>query len=309
MARWSMIRGPVLPQSRDRLWAIVSRRLELVESGLSLVAEGLDCSDGQHGPIDGLARDGAGAPVLVVLALDGDALLMPRLLSAVAFLERVGETLGQAVPEASFCSGAAARILVIGTDASAHSLADLERLHMPQLEISLLEPFRLAGTERFAVRRLGAIASAPVAAPAAAGFGGAALDAGQDAAWLSIQNLCERLDPAVRIDGDRFRRRISYCGRVLGHVALRDGALRATSDEYECVLATKADVRSFGDRLVRRYAECAGVGGLRAEPMRDTAPAVAARDSLRSTMSSALSAEEYAALSEPGSAVLRDSSG
>lgn len=295
-----MIRGPVLPQSRDRLWAIVARRLEVIESGLALVLEGLDCSEGQHGAVDGLARDGAGAPVLVVLALDGDALLLPRVLGAVAFLERIGGALASAVPEGNFAVGAEPRLLVIGTDASANCLADLARLQVAQVELCLLEPFRLAGGERFAVRRLGAAALPPAGGAQASAFGTFPLDAAQEASWQSVVKLCERLDPAVRIDGHRFRRRISYCGRALGQVTLRDGVLRAAAGAFEGMLATKADVRAFGDHLVRRYAECAGFGAAPAGACArdDGGFTTTRRDSLRSAIAPALSAEEYAALSE-----------
>lgn len=41
-----MIRGPVLPNARERLWALVASRLAVVEQGLELVESGLDCSHG-----------------------------------------------------------------------------------------------------------------------------------------------------------------------------------------------------------------------------------------------------------------------
>ena len=105
-----MIRGPVLPQSREALWALVVGRLEVIERGLTLVGEGFDCSDGQLGLVDALARDAAGAPVLLVLAIEGDALLLARTIAAADFLHRAGESLGAALPEAAFCSGAQGRV-------------------------------------------------------------------------------------------------------------------------------------------------------------------------------------------------------
>ena len=151
-----MIRGPVLPQLRDSLWSLVSRRLDAIERGLTLVVEGLDCSGGQLGQVDGLARDAMGGPVLVLLAVDGDALLSARVLSACEFLTRVGDSLVTAVPEANFCSGIGGRVLLVGTEASAASLELLRRLPLPAFQVCRLEPFRLAGTERFAVRWLSA---------------------------------------------------------------------------------------------------------------------------------------------------------
>ena len=83
-----MIRGPVLPQGRERLWALVAQRLAVIETGLELVSETLDCSGDRHGAIEGLCRDASGAPVLVALAVDGDAMLLPRILAAAEFLDR-----------------------------------------------------------------------------------------------------------------------------------------------------------------------------------------------------------------------------
>src|SRR5687768_16439437 len=83
--RCGMIRGPVLPQSRDSLWALVANHLDSIESGLVLAMKDLDCSDGQLGPIEGLARDANGAPVLVLLAVENDALLSARVLRAIEF--------------------------------------------------------------------------------------------------------------------------------------------------------------------------------------------------------------------------------
>ncbi|MBP8299355.1 MAG: hypothetical protein KA020_03235, partial [Planctomycetes bacterium] len=69
-----MIRGPVLPQMREGLWSLVAGRLEAIETGLLLVLEDLDCSAGRLGAVEGLARDAAGAPVLLTMATDGDAM-------------------------------------------------------------------------------------------------------------------------------------------------------------------------------------------------------------------------------------------
>ena len=119
-----------------------------------MVVEGLDCSGGQLGLVDGLARDAMGAPVLVLLAVEGDALLSARVLSACEFLTRIGDSLVAAVPEANFCCGIGGRVLLVGTDSAATSLESLRRLPLAAFHVCRLEPFRLAGTERFAVRWL-----------------------------------------------------------------------------------------------------------------------------------------------------------
>lgn len=324
-----MMRAAVLPQSRERLWGVVASRLDVIESGLELVLEGFDCSRGQHGLLDGLARDCTGAPVLIALAVSGDVMLVPRIVSATEFLERVGDGLATAVPEGSFCSGATPRVLVITTEVVGSNIPMLLRLGLPALEVCRLEPFRLAGSERFAVRWIESVpainasaACAPVGdVPVSNQVIGNeqfvdSLSGDQGDYWEAIARLCERLDPGVRIDGDRFRRRITWHGRSLGQALNVEGALRAiAADGSEHAILSKADVRAFGDLLVRQYAELAG---LRIKPTANThpdgEPAAKARptrsdrlgsgppkeDSLRSAMADALlSPEEFAALAGP----------
>jgi hypothetical protein len=310
-----MIRGPILPQLRESLWTLVSTRLDMVERGLELVLEGLDCSGGQLGLVEGLARDASGAPVLVLLAVDGDALLTARVLAAADFLQRLGDALVTAVPEARLCLGAVGRVLVVGTEAASASLDSLGRLPVPGLQVCRLEPFRIAGGERFAVRWL----------PAPAASGGAAAPSfvvpdEQRDLWRSVQELCSRIDPGVRIDGDRYWRRVSWQGRALADVRLVDGTLRAeVPGASPCDLLLASDVRSFGDRLLRRFVELAGLK-LEQSPAvdasvstREAAPRLAASgrragnrsdtESLRSVAAAArLSPEEYSALGGPASA-------
>ena len=316
-----MIRGPVLPQHRDSLWSLVARRLDAIERGLTLVVEGLDCSGGQLGPVDGLARDAMGGPVLVLLAVDGDALLSARVLSACEFLTRVGDSLVTAVPEANFCGGIGGRVLLVGTDASATSLELFRRLPLPAFQVCRLEPFRLAGTERFAVRWLSAEGtnSSPRLAPAPTPEFNVSKERSRD--WATLRSLCERIDPGVRIDGDRFWRRITWSGRLLGEVWSVEGELRAlTADGVQSTLAGAGEIRAFADQLMRQYMKVAGVASGDASPeeagaakTRDpkhrgasggrSSPIKAGEESLRSSLAAArLSPEEYSALG--GSAML-----
>jgi len=319
-----MIRGPVLPQLRDSLWSLVSRRLDAIERGLTLVVEGLDCSSGQLGLVDGLARDAMGGPVLVLLAVDGDALLSARVLSACEFLTRVGDSLVTAVPEANFCGGIGGRVLLVGTEASASSLELLRRLPLPAFQVCRLEPFRLAGTERFAVRWLSAegTASSPRMAVAPTPEFNVPKERSRD--WATLRSLCERIDPGVRIDGDRFWRRITWSGRLLGEVWSVEGELRAvTADGMQSTLSGAGEIRAFADQLMRQYMQymkVAGVASGNASP--EEAGAAKSREarhrgasgarsgsgkagdeSLRSSLAAArLSPEEYSALG--GSATL-----
>jgi hypothetical protein len=285
----SMIRGPVLPQSRDALWTFVSGRLHAIQPGLTLVFDGFECADGELGAIEGLARDADGAPVLVLLARDGDPLLAPRALAAAAFLERVGDGLALAIPEGGFRSGLTGRALVVavGGGAADGAARPLARQTAACLHVCALEPFRVAGKERFAVRWLrdaarpalppqagaGAAAmAAPVAAGAAADEPIAAPDRGDalaahgapsdtaQALWSRLEELCLRIDQGIRIDGENGQRRITWRDQTLAEVRTAADALHGTlPDGSEHALSRPADVGVFSNRLLRGYSRLAGL--------------------------------------------------
>lgn len=325
-----MIRGPVLPQQRDGLWALIAGRLEAIERGLTLVLEAVDCSGGQFGPVEGLARDAAGAPVLVLVAVEGDALLAARTLAAVEFLQRVGDGLVPAIPEAQLHPGAAGRVLVVGTETAAVALRQVTRLPLPSLFVCCLEPFRIAGTERFAVRwllagRPGTEASPIV--PAAASAPEFAVPAARREAWTKVLDRCERIDPDVRIDGDRYWRRITWRGHALGEIRLVDGALSGIcGGSTPRLLEHDGELRMFTDQVLRRFATVAGLsfapnlGAGTDGSRRETScrHAGGGRDvggteggnRLRAALAAArLSPEEYCALGGPPSSVGEDVDG
>lgn len=310
-----MIRGPVLPQIRERLWAIVAPRLEVVERGLEPIDEAFDCSGGQLGPIDCLARDALGAPVLVVLAVEGDTLLSARVLGAIEFLDRVGGALAAAIPEARLVPGAVGRVLVIGTEAAAVALGSLRRVVSSRLQTCMLEPFRIGGEERFAVRWLnvGTVSGEPVAAATAAAVEEFAAPSGQRAHWALLQRICERLDPEVHVAGERFTRRVTWRGHRLGEVVVRaEGLVGSTPGGADTVFAEERDVRNFADRLLRGYMAArqmdvgerprdagafAREGGSPSPVAHRASARSASPGSIRSTLAAArLSSEEYCAL-------------
>src|SRR5688572_18858763 len=141
-----MIRGPALSQPQPRLaaWGQIVDRLDTIERGLVLVLEGVDCSGGRFGLVDGLARDAMGAPVLLLAAVDGDGELAARAHAACEFLARVGNSLAAAVPEANLSPGARGRVLVVADDSANTSLELLRRLPLPGLHVCKLNPFRIA---------------------------------------------------------------------------------------------------------------------------------------------------------------------
>jgi hypothetical protein len=333
-----MIRGPVLPQSREALWPLVCTRLGRIETGLTLVHESFDCSDGALGPAAGLARDALGGAVLVLLAEDGDELLVARALSAGQFLQRVGDGLVRAVPEANLCSDVPSRVLIVGRESAASAIEQVAELPIVGLHACTLESFRLAGRDRFAVRWLvspGAVGSERSDWPEAA-------DRNQCPEfvppphrvdlWDALLGICVRIDASVTIDGDRYMRRISWSGNVLGEVRTVGGSLIASSGKaVVCDLRDIRDVNHFGNQLMRAFVGAAeldlGDGstldhGQYADREVATAPGTPASEvrdrlspgrpkirgskvqphaeSLRSSLAaSALSAEEYSALDDP----------
>ena len=272
-----MIRGPVLPQLRDSLWSLVSSRLDRIETGLTLVLESLDCSDGELGTVEGLARDSAGGAVLVMLAVDGDALLPARALSAGQFLSRVGDALVDAVPEANFCPGVPSRVLVVGIESAAAAIQQVCTLPIAGLHACTLAPFRVAGQERFAVRWLVASPRINDVAVERQAVEGVAVEAANPSGslqrpefvvppqctelWQAVLSICERIDSAVIVTGDRYSRSISWNGNLLGNVRAVNGVLVASfADGNTRDLGDLRDVRRFGDQLLRAYVRHAELG-------------------------------------------------
>lgn len=315
-----MIRGPLLPQLRASVWVKVAEQLCRIERGLELLLEGVDCSAGQFGLVEGLARDAMGAPVLVLVAVEGDALLSARAHAACEFLERVGASLPIAVPEAHLVAGMRGRVLVVGTESSALSLDLLCRLPMPGLEICRVETFRIAGRERLSVRWLDTGATRRVEGiDTAARMPEFEVPPSGRTMWEELRALCDRIDPGITWDGDRFSRRVTWQGQALARIEVADGLLWSLDPDGADAggsarhpLRGIDDVRRCLDGMLRRYARLAGlsfsaggddVGDEPATFADGTPPdAAAPRDdeSLRATLSATrLSAEEYSALGGP----------
>lgn len=282
-----MIRGPVLPKVRDSLWSLLSPRLEQLESGLTLVHEPLECGDAALGVVDGLARDAVGGPVAVMLALEGDTLLPARALAADRFLHRVGPALAQAVPEANFAHGVLGRVLVVGTEASAGLIDEVCALPLQSLMACTLEPFRVDGVERFAVRWVHGGSDAAEAPASQGGAAGFVAPAGREALWEEVQRLSARIDPAVEFSGDRFSRKILWNGYLLGELRTTDGALIARAATGLVLgIHDARDVRRFGDQMMRAFARHAKLtsskeqraGGRSARHGEPREPAPIARD-------------------------------
>jgi hypothetical protein len=305
-----MIRSPVHPQLRSASWHQLVDVLDVIERGLTLVLEGIDCGSGQFGLVDGLARDASGAPVLVLAAVDGDGQLAARVHAACEFLSRGGDSLATALPEANLCPGARGRVFVVGIASGDASLQLLRRLPLPGLYVCRVESFRVGGTERFSVQWLGADEAETSNQRQREARSSTTFEVAVErrAAWESLRKLCERIDPAVRLDGDRFSRRVTWHGGLLGQVVSADGELCGVdADGTRRVLADARDVRCFVDAMLRRCARFAGIA-FGAAGARNGAATIGEGDtlrqprggSLRASLSAArLSQEEYSALGGP----------
>jgi hypothetical protein len=220
------------------------------------------------------------------------------------------------------------------------------------LQACTLEPFRIAGRERFAVRWLAVSSQPTAAAQTSTLFAGASTSAEQVSQvlgatvqrpptpefvvpparmdlWHALLSICERIDSAVMVHGDRFSRSIGWNGKLLGEVRTVGGALVASAATGVVRdLRDMRDVHRFGDQLLRAYVRHAeidlGDHAAAEEPsylghagtsmvsdegrFSATRHAVGDRrsssdvESLRSSLAAAkLSPEEYSALGEPAS--------
>lgn len=313
-----VIRERVVAQSRDVLWQLVRQRSDLLERGMTLVAEQLDLGMGGLGVAEGLFRDAAGDAVLVFVSDASDSALGARVLAAHSFCERNLACLPRALPEAQLRTPAGVRLLVVASVVRDDMLAALRRLEIRRLEVVEVEAFRVGGSERLAFRNRMAAAAGPavrnvpaeptssratsksegevfqrsrctrelpvdgvdcdVDAPGGVaekeehvalvepegchsltrGVLGATLDGIPEVAcrqrFVEMATFLTRLDPEIRVQGDRFSRRAACGGLPLCEYWYEDGqVLASAAGDVAVPLGSTADVRSFGDRVARLY--------------------------------------------------------
>ncbi len=249
-----MIRGSVLPLQRDGLWRLIRQRTGLFERGFRVVAEQIELGTAGLPPVDGLVRDASGAPVLVFATDDRDPSLCARLLAAHAFWTRNADGMSRALPEADLRDGASCRLIVVGVAMRSEAVAAMQRLQLPGLEIVEVDAFRLAGQERIVVRTIAGHIGNPEAAP----LDPALRDSARDV-FEAVVQFIRRLDAKIRLDGDRFSRRASYEGRLLGDFWYADEAVHAlVSGGSSRRIDTDAAMRSVCDHLARRYLQVHG---------------------------------------------------
>lgn len=307
-----MISGPTHPLNRDGLWHLVCERPDLFERGLRVVHAGFGAVGTDAGMSDGLARDAAGAPCLVLIIDRDEPVLLARVLAAHAFVARNAAALSRAIPEAEFEPSGCYRMLLIGAEIPATLSRDLERLQLTNVRVCLVETFRLGGHERVVVRAAWPQTEQvpeldPAVAPAIR------------EQWDALIALLQKLDPALRLDGDRFSRRALWHGRLLCDFWFADDRLLAQVPGGSArTIVARRDVQTFGDQVMRRFVAmlserdaAATVGGRPGSSPEPGLPAVGTStvdlptvdlptlDAVRSAFgASRLTREEYSALGD-----------
>lgn len=301
---------------RDGLWQLVRQRPELFERGARVVAEHLELGTGELGRVDGLLRDVAGGAILVFATDERDLALPARVFAANAFWQRNSSGLPRALPEAELGEPVRCRLLVVGGRLSPGVVQALEQLRLDHLEVVEVEPFQVGGEERLAIRTMGrrdrAQGGGPGEVPGE--LLDAAIDAREREVFAEVATLLGRLDPRIRIDGDRFSRRASMHGRILCEYWYdQERVVGVVPGTPPRPLQGSVDVRSFGDRVARRYLSLRGAANGTAAPAAARGPSAgqgaaeagpgAGRgfDLLRASVTaSRLSHEECSALGDPG---------
>lgn len=290
-----MICAPITTLTRDSVRRLLLERPDLIERGLRLELADLDFSQGRLGPVDALCRDASGRAVLLFVTDSHDQAVVARVAVALGFLRRNGRAMARSLPAVKAQLSAPCRVLVLGSDLGDELVGDLARLGHAELQVLGIEAFRIGKSEHFAVRsqhgeELGATAANGLV-PAARLL------------WDQLESLMSRLDPAVRIDGDRYSRTVSCQGAPLGSFWLLDGRIEgALADGATRVLANQDEVRQFVDSALRQLlaAAPATVAGneVSVAVNRAIAPGLTLGALRASLSASRLSREEFSALGE-----------
>ena len=255
-----MISGPTIPRTPDGVRGLIQRHLGVAERGLAVVVEDLEL--GQDCEVDALARDAAGAPVLVFAAVpeQGRSLSL-RVLAAYTWFRSHGRFLVREYAEEGLDPAAPLRLLVLGLDFLADTVRDLESLGLRSLEVHQFCSFTVGGEMRLGVTRL--------LGDAAEAQAEAAVDAGQPVRLFQVPSglppgpaadrcarfldLVRRMDPRVTASGDRFSRQIHLGGKRLAELHVADGTPRVrVQGEEEHTLDCEEDCSVVVDRLVRQ---------------------------------------------------------
>ncbi|MEM7202353.1 MAG: hypothetical protein AAF628_18930 [Planctomycetota bacterium] len=252
-----MISGPQLPRTRAGLLELLAHHLGEMERGLEVVALGLELDPSCT--VDVLAKDAAGGPVLAfAVDQDSEAELPSTVLATRAWLATGRAALARACPAEGLDWERDPRLVALALDLQCGTLQVLAELPKGAVEVYRVLPFRVGGQVVVSIQSLlgeGAMQAentlrvpTGVTNPEARSLGSRYLD------------LVGRLDPEIRVEGDRYFRVLRYGGQTLAELGLRDGHLqvKVPADEgvAEMELQTRQDCTVAVDRTARRFLEC-----------------------------------------------------
>ena len=254
-----MISGPTIPRTADGVRDLIQRHLGVAERGLSLVVEDLDLGHGCE--VEGLARDAAGAPVLVFGSVPANARsLSMRVLNALAWFRSHGRFLVSEYKDHGLDPAAPVRLLVLGLDFLADTVRDLQSLALEGLQVHQFCSFTVGGELRVGVTQL------------LGGEGQAEAQAGapeQESTMFQVPSgmppgpgadrcarfldLVQRMDPRLTASGDRFSRQINLGGSHLAELYVADHTPRVrVHGDGVYTLDSTDDCLAVVDRLVRQ---------------------------------------------------------
>ena len=260
-----MISGPTVPHPRllvadllrsqggiDRLGGVDHHFLE---SGLVFIEEDIEFGEGLR--VDFLARDAAGAPVLILAVEDADAARIPLALLDLdhwfrknAFLLRQGLGLVESAPP-GLRWDLQHRIFLVTHGLRASHLERLEGLASLPLQVFELSFLALRGKRQWYARLLPAWQTRVHGhlPPVPTGL----VDAHQADLVHHFLNRLGALSSGLEIHGDRYHRLILFEGRPCAELLCtdRDARLRIEGRDEERILLAVSDVEAALDQVLR----------------------------------------------------------
>ncbi len=251
-----MISGPIIPRTGECLWELLNQDPSLIERGLQVVRGDLVLDEGLV--IDALARDASGGPVLLFCAADTGAgfeerRLPGRIREACDWFVRNWRVLATALPDCAIRLNDPPRLIAVGFE---FSDVCLERLRDP--EFAELSVYRFEGVFIDGQRHIGVT---PVFGKAIEEMTSSAVPVGIRDVDLGARcgqflEIMARLDPDLRIEGDRFSRRFFSSAGFLAELRYDgDSLLIATASDEARIVQTEEDIEDVVDRVLRCYLE------------------------------------------------------
>ena len=225
-----MISGPTIPNNLGNLRDLVVSQIGLIEHGLRVLTQ--DLVLGHDALVDVLACDATGAPVLLFVAAPESAPGLPaRVLGAQLWVRQNGSLLGEELADPDLCMEQPPRLVVVGLEILADTVADLRRREIDGLTILQFCSFTVGGRLRLGLSELlgDGLAGAPVLARGGSDpfrVPSGIVEPPCRALCARFLDLCRKVDPRMTATGDRFSRRLFLGGRLVAALGMTAGKLR-----------------------------------------------------------------------------------